>query len=47
MMEAGHRYDGYIVHSTGDGILALFGAPVATKTTLGVRSTQHSACKMR
>jgi hypothetical protein len=26
---AAHRYDGYIVQSTGDGIFALFGAPVA------------------
>jgi class 3 adenylate cyclase len=29
MMEAVHRYDGYLVQSTGDGIFALFGAPVA------------------
>jgi class 3 adenylate cyclase len=29
MIDAAHRYDGYVVHSTGDGILALFGAPVA------------------
>ena len=29
MMEAVNRYDGYIVQSTGDGIFALFGAPVA------------------
>jgi class 3 adenylate cyclase len=29
MMEAARRYDGYIVQSTGDGIFALFGAPVA------------------
>ncbi len=29
MMEAVHRYDGYVVQSTGDGIFALFGAPVA------------------
>jgi adenylate cyclase len=29
MMDAAHRYDGYIVQSTGDGIFALFGAPVA------------------
>jgi class 3 adenylate cyclase len=29
MIEAVHRYDGCIVQSTGDGILALFGAPVA------------------
>jgi class 3 adenylate cyclase len=29
MIDATHRYDGYIVQSTGDGIFALFGAPVA------------------
>jgi class 3 adenylate cyclase len=27
MMDAVHRYGGYIVQSTGDGIFALFGAP--------------------
>jgi class 3 adenylate cyclase/tetratricopeptide (TPR) repeat protein len=29
MMDAVHRYEGYVVQSTGDGIFALFGAPVA------------------
>jgi hypothetical protein len=29
MIDAVGRYDGYIVQSTGDGIFALFGAPVA------------------
>jgi len=29
MIEAARHYDGYIVQSTGDGIFALFGAPVA------------------
>src|SRR5216684_5334979 len=29
MMDAVHRYGGYIAQSTGDGIFALFGAPVA------------------
>jgi class 3 adenylate cyclase len=29
MIDAAGRYDGYIVQSTGDGIFALFGAPVA------------------
>jgi len=29
MIDAVHRYDGYIVQSTGDGIFALFGAPVS------------------
>jgi class 3 adenylate cyclase/tetratricopeptide (TPR) repeat protein len=29
MMEAVHRYGGYVAQSTGDGIFALFGAPAA------------------
>src|SRR5712664_2253559 len=29
MIDPAHRYDGYVVQSTGDGIFALFGAPVA------------------
>ncbi len=29
MIDAVSRYDGYVVQSTGDGIFALFGAPVA------------------
>jgi class 3 adenylate cyclase len=29
MMEAVHRYGGYVAQSTGDGVFALFGAPVA------------------
>jgi class 3 adenylate cyclase len=29
MMDAVHWYDGYVVQSTGDGIFALFGAPLA------------------
>jgi class 3 adenylate cyclase/tetratricopeptide (TPR) repeat protein len=29
MIDAVHHYDGYIVQSTGDGVFALFGAPVA------------------
>src|SRR5271155_6130803 len=29
MIEAAGRYQGYVVQSTGDGIFALFGAPVA------------------
>jgi class 3 adenylate cyclase len=28
MIDAARRYDGYVVQSTGDGIFALFGAPV-------------------
>src|ERR1700693_3198875 len=29
MIEATHRYGGYVAQSTGDGIFALFGAPLA------------------
>jgi class 3 adenylate cyclase len=29
MIESVHHYDGYVVQSTGDGIFALFGAPLA------------------
>jgi len=29
MINAVHRFDGYVVQSTGDGIFALFGAPIA------------------
>jgi class 3 adenylate cyclase len=29
MMDAVHRYEGYVAQSRGDGILALFGAPIA------------------
>ncbi|KWR88214.1 adenylate/guanylate cyclase domain-containing protein [Cupriavidus sp. IDO] len=29
MMEAVHHYEGYVARSMGDGILALFGAPIA------------------
>lgn len=29
MMEAVHRYEGYVAQSMGDGIFALFGAPIA------------------
>ena len=34
MIDAVHRYDGYIVQSTGDGIFALFGAPVGPISTV-------------
>jgi class 3 adenylate cyclase len=29
MIDAVHRYDGYVVQSTGDGVFALFGVPIA------------------
>ena len=29
MIDAVHPYEGYVAQSTGDGIFALFGAPIA------------------
>jgi class 3 adenylate cyclase len=45
MMEAVHRYDGYVVQSTGDGIFALFGAPVAHEDH--PQRAVHAAIAMR
>src|SRR5689334_14425524 len=48
MIDAVRHYDGYIVQSTGDGIFALFGAPVAHEDhPQRARSTQLCACRMR
>src|SRR6202022_12958 len=44
MIDAVHRYDGYIVQSTGDGIFALFGAPqLRTRIIRSARSTRRCA----
>jgi class 3 adenylate cyclase len=45
MIDAVHRYDGYVVQSTGDGIFALFGAPVGHEDHPSVRSTLQSECR--
>src|SRR6266542_1312447 len=45
MMDAVHRYDGYIIQSTGDGIFALFGAPVAHEDH--PQRAVHAAIAMR
>jgi class 3 adenylate cyclase len=45
MIEAVHRYDGYVVQSTGDGIFALFGAPVAHEDH--PQRALHAALAMR
>jgi class 3 adenylate cyclase len=45
MMEAVHRYDGYVVQSTGDGIFALFGAPLAHEDH--PQRALHAAIAMR
>src|SRR5229473_3376159 len=45
MIDATHRYDGYVVQSTGDGIFALFGAPVAHEDH--PQRALHAAIAMR
>src|SRR5712692_2955367 len=45
MIEAAHLYDGYVVQSTGDGIFALFGAPVAHEDH--PQRALHAALAMR
>src|SRR5215471_11059249 len=44
MMDAVHRYGGFVVQSTGDGIFALFGAPVAHEDH--PQRALHSALRM-
>src|SRR5216683_7249879 len=45
MIDTAHRYDGYVVQSTGDGIFALFGAPVAHEDH--PQRALHAAMAMR
>jgi class 3 adenylate cyclase/tetratricopeptide (TPR) repeat protein len=45
MIDAAHRYDGYVVQSTGDGIFALFGAPLAHEDH--AQRALHAAIAMR
>jgi class 3 adenylate cyclase len=45
MMEAVHRYGGYVAQSLGDGIFALFGAPVAHEDH--PQRALHAALAMR
>jgi len=45
MIDAANRYDGYVVQSTGDGIFALFGAPVAHEDH--PPCTPHCGCRRR
>ena len=47
MIDAVHRYDGYIVQSTGDGIFALFGHRSPTRTISSERSMRHCECRTR
>jgi class 3 adenylate cyclase len=45
MMDAVHRYEGYVAQSTGDSIFALFGAPVAHEDH--PQRALHAACRMQ
>jgi hypothetical protein len=56
MIDAVHHYDGYIVQSTGDGIFAIFGAPLAhedhpqraiyaARHLCSAQSMQRSGCR--
>jgi class 3 adenylate cyclase/tetratricopeptide (TPR) repeat protein len=45
MIEAVHHYDGYVVQSTGDGIFALFGAPIAHEDH--AQRALHAALRMQ
>ena len=45
MIDAVHHYDGYVVQSTGDGIFAPFGAPVAHEDH--PQRALHAALRMR
>jgi class 3 adenylate cyclase len=47
MIDAVHRYGGYIVQSTGDGIFALFGARWLTRTIRKEQSMRHCECRKR
>ena len=47
MMEAVHRYEGTVNQVMGDGIMALFGAPLRMRIMRCVPVTQHSGCRSR
>ena len=46
MIDAVHRYHGFVVQSTGDGIFALFGAPYPTRIIRSARCMRRSGCRM-
>jgi hypothetical protein len=47
MMEAVHRFEGTVNQVMGDGIMALFGAPLAHETMPCARPTPRCACRTR
>jgi Double zinc ribbon len=46
MIDAVRRYDCYVMRSTGDGIFALFGAPLPMRTIRSARFMQLFGCRM-
>jgi class 3 adenylate cyclase len=47
MIDAVHRYEGYVAQSTGDAIFALFGAPIAYEDRpQRALYARHCACRM-
>jgi class 3 adenylate cyclase len=44
MAEAVNRYQGHVAQSTGDGVFALFGAPIAHEDLHSVRFTRRCGC---
>ena len=47
MMDAVHRYEGYVAQALGDGILALFGAPISHEDHPQRALYAACACKTR
>jgi class 3 adenylate cyclase len=47
MMEAVYRYEGYVAQALGDGIFALFGAPIAHEDHPQRALYGRCACKRR
>jgi len=45
MMDAVQHYGGYVAQPTGDGIFALFGAPIAHEDHPRAHCSQHSGCR--
>ena len=47
MIEAVHRYEGTVNQAMGDGIMALFGAPLAHEDDAVRPATRRCACRSR
>ena len=45
MMDAVHRYEGTVNQVMGDGIMALFGAPLAHEDQRSARATRRCGCR--